>query len=133
VIEGKSCAEFVTVVAPLDSSCPAPKLSLLHSPSAASPQLAIEISGTGPDAACSDYVEWSPSITDHNIASFRCRASAVWSRSAKQREDAHFVACNVQECRDGEGNQIQFAATQPAAWVSWAAPDGWTSGRGRFE
>src|ERR1051326_7858518 len=133
VIEGKNSVEFVTVVTPLDSSCPAPKLSLLHSPSATSPQLAIKISGTGPDAACSDYVAWNPSITDHNIASFRCRASAVWLRSAKQREDAHFVACNVQECRDGEGNQIQFAATQPAAWVSWAAPDGWTSGRERFE
>ena len=133
VIEGKSNAEFVTVVAALNSSCPAPKLRLLHTPSAASPQVAIEIIGTGPEGACSDYVAWSPSITDHNIASCHCRASAVWSRSAGQKEDARFVACNVQESRASEGNQIQFAASQPAAWVSWAAQEGWTSGRERFE
>ncbi len=134
VIEGKSSAEFVTVVMPSDPSRRAPELKVLHSPGAASPDFALEISGTGRDGAFTDYVAWSPSITDHDVSSFQCRASAVWSRSAGQKEDARFVACNVQECRSNQDDQIQFAApSQPAAWVSWDPQHGWTSGAERFE
>jgi len=131
-IEEKSSAEFVTVVMPSAPSRRTPKLNVIHSPGTASPQLAIEISGTGPEAACTDYVACGPSITDHAVDSFQCRASAVWSRSAGQKEDVRFVACNVQEC-SSQNYQIQFAAPQPAAWVSWAAQDGWASGKERFE
>jgi hypothetical protein len=131
-IEGKSSAEFVAVVMPSAPSRPAPKLKVIHSPSAASPQVAIEVSGIGQDGAFTDYVAWSLSIADHAISSFQCRASAVWSRSAGQEEDVRFVACNVQEC-SSQNNQIQFAAPKPAAWVSWAPQDGWTSGAERFE
>jgi hypothetical protein len=131
-IEGKSSAEFVAVVMPSAPSRPAPKLKVIHSPSAASPQVAIEVSGIGQDGAFTDYVAWSLSIADHAISSFQCRASAVWSRSAGQEEDVRFVACNVQEC-SSQNNQIQCAAPKPAAWVSWAPQDGWTSGAERFE
>lgn len=133
VIEGKNSAAFVTVIIPLDSSCPTPKLNLLHTPSAASPQLEAEISGTGPDGAFTDYVSWSPSITDHHVSSFQCRASAVWARSLGEKA-ARFVACNVKECWSNQNEQIQFAApSQPVAWVSWDPQRGLNSGAERFE
>jgi hypothetical protein len=132
VIEGQSSAEFVTVVMPSAPSRPAPKLNIIHSPGATSSQLAIEISGTGPEGACTDYVTCGPSITNHAVASFQCRASAVWSRFTGQKEDVRFAACNVQEC-SSQNHQIQFAAPKPAAWVSWAPEDGWTTGTERFE
>jgi len=132
VIEGQSSAEFVTVVMPSAPLRRTPKLNVIHTPGATSSQLAIEISGTGPEGACTDYVAWTPSISDHTVTSFHCRASAVWSRSAGQKKEARFVACKVQEC-SSQNHQIQFAAPQPAAWVSWTPQDGWTTGTERFE
>ena len=133
VVEGKSCAEFVTVVMPLEPSRRTPELKVLRIPGNESPGVALEIRGAGRDCAFTDYVSWSPSITDHDVSSFQCRASAVWVRSAGQ-EDACFVACNVQECRSNQDNQIAFtAASHPAAWVSWDPQHGWTSGAERFE
>jgi folate-dependent tRNA-U54 methylase TrmFO/GidA len=131
-IEGANNAEFVTVVVPSGSSRQVPELKIIHSATATSPNLAIQVSGIGEDGACTDYVACGPSITDHSVASFHCRASAVWSRSTGQKEDARFVACNVQEC-SSQNHQMQFAAPQPAAWVSWGPQDGWTTGTERFE
>jgi hypothetical protein len=131
-IEGANNAEFVTVVVPSGSSRQVPELKIVHSPTGTSPNLAIQVSGIGEDGACTDYVACGPSITDHSVASFHCRASAVWSRSTGQKEDARFVACNVQEC-SSQNHQMQFAAPQPAAWVSWGPQDGWTTGTERFE
>ena len=75
-----------------------------------------------------------PSITDHARPSFQCRASAVWSRSAAQKEDTRFVACNVKECHSNQDNEIQFVApSEPAAWVSWNHEHGFISGKERFE
>jgi hypothetical protein len=134
IIEGAGSAEFVTVLMPSDLSRQAPELKVLHSQINASPNLAVEISGTGRDGAATDYVAWSPSITDHTISSFECHASVVWSRSAAQKEDARFVACNVKECRSNQENEIQFVApSQPAAWVSWDHEHGFMSGKERFE
>ncbi len=133
VIEGKNSAEFVTVVMPLEPSCQFPKLKVVHTSGAASPGLAMEVSGVSPDGTFTDYVAWSPSIADHAISSFQCRASAVWLRSAGQKEPLRFVACNVQECRSNLDNQIQFVAPQPAAWVSWDPQHGLTIGAERFE
>ena len=109
VVEGKSCAEFVTVVMPLEPSRRTPELKVLRIPGNESPGVALEIRGAGRDCAFTDYVSWSPSITDHDVSSFQCRASAVWLRSAGQ-EDARFVACNVQECHSNQDNQIAFIA-----------------------
>jgi hypothetical protein len=131
-IEGANNAEFVTVVVPSGSSRQVPELKIVHSPTGTSPNLAIQVSGIGEDGASTDYVACGPSITDHSVASFHCRASAVWSRSTGQKEDARFVACNVQEC-SSQNHQIQFAAPQPAAWGSWGPRDGWTTGTERFE
>src|ERR1051326_3084776 len=132
VIEEKNSAEFVTVVIPSHSSHQVPELKVLHS-NAVSQTFAVEVRGTGQEGACTDYVACGPSITDHIVASFQCRASAVWSRSAGQREDSRFVACNVQECST-QNNQIQFAAPlQPAAWVSWDHQHGFITGKERFE
>jgi hypothetical protein len=131
-IEGANNAEFVTVVVPSGSSRQVPELKIVHSPTGTSPNLAIQVSGIGEDGACTDYVACGPSITDHSVASFHCRASAVWSRSTGQKEDARFVACNVQEC-SSQNHQIQFAAPPPAAWGSWDPQDGWTTGTERFE
>jgi hypothetical protein len=131
-IEGANNAEFVTVVVPSGSSRQVPELKIVHSPTGTSPNLAIQVSGIGEDGACTDYVACGPSITDHSVASLHCRASAVWSRSTGQKEDARFVACNVQEC-SSQNHQMQFAAPQPAAWVSWGPQDGWTTGTERFE
>jgi heparinase II/III-like protein len=134
VIEGTNSAEFATVIMASDPTRHAPELKILHSPTAASPNFALEISGTGADRSSTDYVAWSPSIADHVIASFQCRAAAVWSRSAEQKEDTRFVACYVQECRSHRDNQIVFvAASHPAAWVSWEPQHGLTSGAERFE
>ncbi len=133
-IEGTNSAEFVTVVMPLDLSPQAPELKVFHSQIDDLPNRAVEISGTGRDGAATDYVAWSPSITDHAASSFQCRASAVWSRSAAQKEDARFVACNVNECRSNQDNEIQFVApSQPAAWVSWDHEHGFVNGEERFE
>ena len=134
IIDGTSSAEFVTVVMPSDMSRQAPELKVLHSQIDPSPNLAVEISGTGRDGASTDYVALSPSITNHAISSFECRASAVWARSVGQRENARFVACNVQECRANQDNRILFAASpQPAAWVSWDHQHGLAIGTERFE
>ncbi|HEY2359554.1 MAG TPA: alginate lyase family protein [Candidatus Angelobacter sp.] len=131
-IEGANSAEFVTVLVPSGSSRQVPELKIVHSPTATSPNLAIQVSRIGKDGACTDYVGCGPSITDHAVDSFHCRASAVWSRSAGQKQNARFVACNVQDC-SSQNDQIQFAVPRPAAWVSWAPKDGWTTGTGRFE
>src|SRR5579859_1881245 len=134
VIEGTNSAEFVTVVMPSDSARQVPELKILHSPTAASPGITVEIRGTGADRSSTDFVTWSPSIADHAVASFQCRASVVWSRSSAQKEDARFVACNVKECRSLRDNRIQFVApSHPAAWVSWDPQHGLTSGAERFE
>jgi hypothetical protein len=134
IIEENS-AEFVTVVIP--SGPPhqvPPELKVLHSPTVASPNLAVEISGAGRDGASTDNIAWSPSITDHATPSFQCRASAVWSRSAGQKERERFVACNVQECRFNQDESIAFVApSQPAAWASWNHQQGFMSGKERFE
>jgi hypothetical protein len=133
VIEGKNSAEFVTVVIPSHSAHQVPELKVLHS-NAVSQTFAVEVMGTGREGACTDYVACGPSITDHAIASFRCRASAVWSRSAGQKEDVRFVACNVQECRSHQDESIAFVAQlQPAAWVSWDHQQGFMTGKERFE
>jgi len=118
---------------PLDPSRRTPELKVLRIPGNESPGVALEIRGAGRDCAFTDYVSWSPSITDHDVSSFQCRASAVWVRSAGQ-EDACFVACNVQECRSNQDNQIAFtAASYPAAWVSLDPQHGLTTGAERFE
>jgi len=133
-IEGTNSAEFVTVVMPLDLSRQAPELKVFHSQIDDLPNLAVEISGAGQNGLSTDYVAWSPSITDHAASSFQCRASVVWSRSAAQKEDARFVACNVNECRSNQDNEIQSVApSQPAAWVSWDHQHGLTTGTERFE
>lgn len=134
IIEGTSSAEFVTVVMPSDSSRQIPELKVLHNQIDASPNFAVEITGTGQDGASTDYVAWSPSITNHVIPSFQCSASVVWSRSAAQKEDARLVACNVKECRSNQENEIQFVTpSQPAAWVSWDHAHGFMSGKERVE
>jgi len=131
VIEGKNSAEFVTLVVP--SASPAPELKIVHSPTKTSPNIALEVRGSGRDGFFTDYVASSPSIADHAVSSFQCRASAVWARSTGQ-EEARIVACNVQECRSNRDEQIQFVApSQPAAWVSWSPQHGWTYGAERFE
>ena len=133
VIEGKSSAEFATVIMPSEPSRRVPELKILHR-AGASPNLALEIRGVGRDGTFTDYVAWSPSIADHAVSSFHCRASAVWSRSTGQKDDVRFVACNVQECRSNQDNRIQSAARlQPAAWVSWDPQQGLTNGAERFE
>ncbi|HZE80959.1 MAG TPA: alginate lyase family protein, partial [Candidatus Polarisedimenticolia bacterium] len=134
VIDGTSSAEFVTVVMPSDPSRQVPGLKVLHSPTGSSEKFAVEISGAGQNGLSIDYVAWSPSIKDHAISSFHCHASVVWSRSAAQKDDARFVACNVKECRSNQDNEIQFVApSQPAAWVSWGHQHGLTTGTERFE
>jgi hypothetical protein len=134
VIDGTSSAEFVTVVIPSEPSRQVPGLKVLHSATDSSESFAIEISSTGRDGVSTDYVAWSPSIIDHAISSFQCRASVVWSRSAAQKENARFVACNVQECRSNQDNEIQFVApSQPGAWVSWDHENGFMNGEERFE
>jgi hypothetical protein len=133
VIEGKSSAEFVTVIMPSEPSRRAPELNVLRIPGNDSQNFVLEIHGTGRDCACTDYIAWSPSITDHDVSSFQCRASAVWLRSSGE-EDVRFAACNVQECRLNRDEPIQFAAPlQPAAWVSWDPQRGLSSGTERFE
>jgi hypothetical protein len=133
VTEGKSCAEFVTVVMPSEPSRRAPELKVLRIPGNESPDIALEIRGAGHDCAFTDYISLSPSITDHDVSSFQCRASAAWVRSTGQ-EDMHFVACNVEECRSSQDNQIQFVApSQPAAWVSWDPQCGLSSDAERFQ
>jgi len=132
-IEGKSNAEFVTVVMPSEPSRLAPELKVLRLPGNESSGVALEIHGAGRDCIFTDYVSWGPSIADHEVSSFQCRASAVWLRSDGQ-EDARFAACNVQECRSNRNERIRSVApSQPAAWVSWAAQDGFTSSREGFE
>ena len=132
-IEGKSSAEFVTVVMPSEPSRRTPELKVLRTPTNESSGVALQIRGTGRDSAFTDYVSWSPSITDHVVSSFQCRASVVWLRSSGE-EDTRFAACNVQECRSNQNEQIQFAApSQPAAWVSWSPQHGLSSGTKRFE
>jgi hypothetical protein len=134
IIDGTSSAEFVTVVMPSDPSRQIPGLNVLRSPTGSSENFAVEISGAGQDGLSTDFVAWSPSITDHAISSFQCRASVVWSRSAVQKEDARFVACNVQRCRSDQDNEIQFVApSQPAVWVSWDHEHGFMNGKERFE
>jgi hypothetical protein len=132
--EGKNCAEFVTVIMPMPSSRQVPEVKVVHSPTAESPGLAIQISGVGRDGDSVDYVVWSPCIADHALPLFDCRASAAWSRSGGQREDARFIACNVQECRSNHEDQIQFVPqSRPAAWVRWDPEHGLVSGAERFE
>jgi hypothetical protein len=134
VVEGTNSAEFVTVVVPSQESGRVPELKIVHSPNAGSPGLAVQISGVGRDGTSIDFVAWSPEITDQNIHSFQCRASAVWSRAAGQKEDARFVACNVQECRSHQDDQVKFIAqSQSAAWVSWDPQHGLATGAERFE
>jgi hypothetical protein len=133
VIEGKSSAEFVTVVMPSEPSRRAPELKILHSSTNETPGVALVVRGVGQDSASTDYIAWGPSIANHDVSSFQCRASAVWLRSAG-KEQQRFVACNVQQCRSNRDEQIRFAAPpQPAAWVSWDPQHGWTSGAERFE
>jgi hypothetical protein len=133
IIEGKNSAEFVTVVMPSHSH-QVPELKVLPSKNAVSQIFAVEVSGAGQDGASTDFVAWSPFISDHAIASFHCRASAVWSRSAGQKDDPRFVACNVQECRSNQDESIAFVAPlEPAAWVSWDHQHGFMAGKERFE
>lgn len=133
VIEGKNSAEFVTVVMPSEPSRRAPELKILEAPANEAPGIALEIRGAGRDSAFTDYIACSPSITDHDVSSFQCRASAVWLRSSGE-EDVRFAACNVQECRSNRDEPIQFAApSQPVAWVSWDLQHGLSSGTERFE
>lgn len=133
MIEGKDSAEFVTVVMP-SSRRRVPELNSIHTPNTASPGLAIQISGVGRDGGSTDYVVWSPAIADHALPLFNCRASAAWCRSDGHGEDARFVACNVQECRSNQDDEVQFVAqSQPAAWVSWNSQGGLSSGVERFE
>jgi hypothetical protein len=134
VIEGANSAEFVTVVMPSHESRQVPELKVVHSPDAVSPSLAIQINGVGRNCDSTDYVFWGPSITDHALSSLNCRASVVWSRSDGPKEDARFVACNVQECRSNHDDQIRFVAeSRPAAWVVWDREHGLVSGAERFE
>lgn len=131
VIEGTSSAEFVTVIMPSDPVRQVPELKIFANSASA---LAIEISGTGPEGSSTDYVAWSASVADHDIALVQCRASAVWSRSSRQMADARFVACNVQECLSNQDNRLQFTApSQPAAWINWDLQHGLTNSAERFE
>jgi len=119
---------------PMPSSRQIPELKVVHSPTAESPGLAMQISGVGRDGNSTDYVVWSPRIADHALTFVDCRACAVWSRSGGQREDARFIACNVQECRSNQEDQIQFVSqSQPVAWVRWDPEHGLVSGAERFE
>ena len=130
VIEGTNSAEFVTLVMPSGSPRQVPELKIVANSAS---DLGIEIRGTGPDRSFTDYVAWSASLADHDIAPFQCRASVVWSRSAVQKEDARFVACNVTECHSMD-KKVQFVApSHPAAWISCDTQHGWTSGAERFE
>ena len=134
VVEGGNSAEFVTVVMPSQGSQRVPELKVVHTPSAASPSLAVQISGVGRNGDSTDYVVWSAGIADHALPSFSCRASAVWSRSGGQRKAERFAACEVQACRSTQEYQIQFVAeSQPAAWVRWDPERGLQSGTERFE
>src|SRR6185437_2667638 len=114
MIERKNCAEFVTVIM-TSSRRRVPELKSIHTPNTASPGLAIQISGVGRDGSSTDYVVWSPTIADHALPLFNCRASAAWCRSDGHGENARFVACNVQECRSNQDDEVQFVAqSQPA-------------------
>ena len=107
IIEEKNNAEFVAVVMPSDSSRQVPELKILHSKNAVSQTFAVEVKAAQARTAL-PLISWRgvPFISDHAIASFHCRASAVWSRSSGQKEDPRFVACNVQECRSNEDESI---------------------------
>ncbi|HST79624.1 MAG TPA: heparinase II/III family protein, partial [Verrucomicrobiae bacterium] len=132
VVESKNSAEFVTVIMPWASGRQVPELKVL-SPNTASQGLAIQITGVGPDENSTDYVAWSPSIADHVLPLFDCRASAVWCRADGRREHQAFAACNLQKCRSKHDDQIQFAApSTPAAWVRWDPEHGLQSGTERF-
>ncbi|HEV8492469.1 MAG TPA: hypothetical protein VGR76_09355, partial [Candidatus Angelobacter sp.] len=129
--EGESSAEFVTVVMPSEPSRRAPELKVVHSPIRKG--VALEVRGVRQDSAFTDYIAWGPSIADHDVSSFQCRAGAVWLRSAGT-EDVRFAACNVQEFRSNRDEQTRFAApSQPAAWVRWDPQHGWANGAERFE
>ena len=128
-VEGTNSAEFVTVVIPCESSCRTPELKLVRN----SENFAIEIRRAGRNSNCIDYVAWSPSIAAHSIDFFQCQASAIWSRSTEQNENASLVACNVRQCRSNE-HSISFAApSKPAAWIAWDHQDGFISSEERFE
>ena len=136
VIEDTHNAEFVTLIAPRDNSQPLPKLQvpklmISHGPNGAAGSLAIEVHGVGPNGDSTDYIGWSPSITDHDLGSFRCRASAVWVRSAN--EGARLSAGNVQELSVQENENPIFARSQPVPWLSWNNKEGLIEGAERFE
>lgn len=132
ILEGKNSAEFVTVVMPWASGRQVPQLKIFNA-NAASQGLAIQITGVGQDGNSTDYVAWSPSIADHVLPLFECRASVVWCRADGRREDAAFAACNVQKCRSNQDDQIQFASpSTPTPWVCWDPERGLQSGTERF-
>jgi hypothetical protein len=56
VIEGKSSAEFVTVIMPSEPSRCAPELKVLRTPENESRGVVLEIHGSGGDCACTDYI-----------------------------------------------------------------------------
>lgn len=119
-LENHQSADFVTVIAPLNSPETAPKLQVVPDRGDGSDVIVLEVAGVGPAGAATDHLSWSSSIVQHEAGPFSCRASAVWWRSEASEFPAELTACNVQELRwKSDGKREFLNCLQPSEWLCW--------------
>ncbi|HXB74134.1 MAG TPA: alginate lyase family protein [Candidatus Acidoferrales bacterium] len=138
-IDGVCSAEFVTVLAPVDLSRPAPGL-VVRSSHSSSGTAELEITGAGEDGHITDELIWSSSPAGHEAGPFQCHASVVWRRFKDSGDTLCVVACNAQRLSrlgaalfDG-GREAGFHAGQGLVpWLHWNPDGGCVTSFGRFE
>ncbi|MGB7923702.1 MAG: alginate lyase family protein [Pyrinomonadaceae bacterium] len=116
---------FFTLVAPLDTNAPAPKLLARREQAGATEAIFAEIVGVGHDRSATDRLMWSAPSRHFELGLFRGRASAVWSRTSADGESLAFTACDVDEL-DLMTDELAetIGGTRPARWVAWDAKQG---------
>jgi hypothetical protein len=121
VAEGETDSCFFTLVVPLDSDAPAPKLFAHVAKSERSLPVRVEIVGVGTDGAATDVLTWGTTTKPFDLGALHGRAAAAWTRTNAAGELQSFTACNVRElswAARGKSGSI-FSDARPMRWVAW--------------
>ena len=116
---------FFTLVVPLDSNTPAPRLLARREQTGASQTILAEVVGVGADASATDRLMWSTTLRPFETGQFRGRASATWSRTSANGALSAFTICNARELESMTDEEAEpFSEARDARWLTWDARRG---------
>lgn len=120
VMQGAAEARFFTLVAPLNSTAPAPSLMARVEESGATQTMIAEVKGVGVDGAAIDRLMWSAKAVAFELGMFEGSASAAWLRTADTGKSQSFVACNVHDLKVTTDELMTPVMDVPSArWIAW--------------